>query len=274
MTIADLIQNIIDSSKERIKNPILGTFICSFIVYNWRPLFLLMFSKKSIEENILIINEQHCTSASYLKPLAFAFIYNILFPFVMILVDKMISYAKRQRLVNIYTNKSDELTEKIKLAEKVLELKNAESGNKEKQELLDQIESLKESNSQLIITHKNTVDQLNASLKEANTSFINYVNEENKKKEKKAQEFANNLYGKKDKASVEAVTLFSNMSEDDRSLFQAMVSPSGYVMLDGFDDKSIAKMIDFGLFEKGVEKNKWQLTEIGKALHLYITYFT
>ncbi|MDA6068659.1 hypothetical protein NJT12_03410 [Flavobacterium sp. AC] len=168
MTIADLIKSVIDSSKERIKTPIVGAFICSFIVYNWRPILILMFSNASIEDKIIVINNEYCNKSAFWSPVIIALIYTVFIPFIMIVIDAILVYAKKQRIANIYVDKRNTLQEKIDMASKVLELKNAESGNKEKQELLDQIESLQISNQEMTITNQNTVVQLNQKLKEAN----------------------------------------------------------------------------------------------------------
>ena len=171
MTLADLIQNIIDSSKERIKNPIVGAFICSFFVYNWRPFFLLMFSDDKIENRIELINHKYCTSNAVFYPFMVALILTIAIPFLNIVLDAILVFARKQRVKNDYQNQTDVYDERIKLAAKVLELKNAESGNREKQNLLDQIKGLEETNQQITESTKNRINALNLELEKANITI-------------------------------------------------------------------------------------------------------
>lgn len=52
----DFFQSIIDSSKDRIKNPFIGVYISSFLIYNWRSISIYLFSRKTIECKIEVIN--------------------------------------------------------------------------------------------------------------------------------------------------------------------------------------------------------------------------
>lgn len=181
MTIADLIKSLIDTSKDRIKTPITGAFIWSFSVFNWRPLAILFFSNVSIEERIEEINNSYCNILAILAPILMAFAYTMGTPRVMVWIDSKMTKTKHDRLKKIYKTKEDIVILKTSLAIKILELKDAESGNKEKQDFLDQIESLKESNEQMvdsykasIESYKNTITQLNSSLEKVNkmNSFL------------------------------------------------------------------------------------------------------
>lgn len=169
MTIADLIQNVIDSSKERIKNPIVGAFICSFLIFNWRPISILFSSSIPIQCRIATINDEYCTKWAILVPIVVALIYTLIVPVVMIGIDYCLMPIKRVRIANIYKNKDFTTDKKIELAGKEYLLKNAESGNKERDELLEKIKVLEDTNQQIKESHNNTVKNLNNELQEANT---------------------------------------------------------------------------------------------------------
>lgn len=66
MTITDLIKDLIDTSKERIKTPIAGAFTLALLIYNWRPIVLLFSSKMSIEDTIDRIDKNYCDSYAIL----------------------------------------------------------------------------------------------------------------------------------------------------------------------------------------------------------------
>ncbi len=46
----DIIKSFFEASRDRIKNPLIGTFIISWIAINWRPIMILIFSEKTIEK--------------------------------------------------------------------------------------------------------------------------------------------------------------------------------------------------------------------------------
>ncbi len=79
MTIADLIKGIIDTSRERIKTPITGAFIFSFIIYNWRPMSI-MFSDLKIQERIALI-DGYLDVWSVVYPIVMALVITIIVPF-------------------------------------------------------------------------------------------------------------------------------------------------------------------------------------------------
>lgn len=168
MTIVDLIKDLIDTSKERLKTPISGAFIWSFLIYNWRPITVLLFSKISIEDRIQKIDREYCNVWVIVAPICIALIYTIGVPMLMVQIDKVLSKTKKARITKIYDDKVDDMDGKIRAAKKEFILKNVESGNREVEELTKQIEGLKESNTQMAIAHSNTVNQLNEQLRDAN----------------------------------------------------------------------------------------------------------
>ncbi len=171
MTLVDLIKDLIDTSKERLKTPISGAFIWSFLIYNWRPVTVLLFSKISVEDRIYIIDQEYCNVWVIVAPIFIALIYTIGVPFIMMIIDRTLVYVKKERLKKIYTTKGDEVDFKITLASKILDLKNAESGNKEKQDLLDKITELTNINIATTESHKNTVSQLTSNLEESSNTI-------------------------------------------------------------------------------------------------------
>ncbi|MFH7014655.1 hypothetical protein [Flavobacterium sp. FlaQc-47] len=187
MTLADLIKDFIDTTKERLKTPISGAFLWSFIIFNWRPIVLLLFSNTSIENKIIVINHEYCNFWALFFPFFIALFYTILVPKLMLQIDKSLIETKEERINNIYLEKEHLVDKKTTLASKEFLLKSAESGNKEIQELLDQIESLKQHNfslqesiKQINDSNKNTIEELNKRLKISNDSLIelqrNYSN--------------------------------------------------------------------------------------------------
>ena len=183
MTIADLIQSTIDSSKERIKTPITGAFICSFILYNWQPLLILLLSDATIECRIKVA-KTYFNKISFIWPAGMALIFTIAIPILMWGLDSVNIFAKKKRLSKSFQNKRNYILEKIKLTDDSNRLKDKESGNKEKQDYIDKIAQLEdtvvqleESKKQIEVANKISVDQLNSKLKEVNDSYQNFIND-------------------------------------------------------------------------------------------------
>lgn len=171
MTFFDFLKDLNDTAKERLKTPITGAFVFSFLIYNWRPIVLLFFSEASIEFRINAINNKYCSPFAIIIPIIIAFIYTVIVPGLSVLIDIMLKPIKKERIKGIYTSKTITIDEKIILAKKELDLKDAESGNKEKQDFLDKISILEKTIEQLKISHDNitkgdqqTIKQLNERL--------------------------------------------------------------------------------------------------------------
>jgi hypothetical protein len=49
----EFLQSIFKSTQERIKNPFVGAFMTSWVLFNWKPILFLVFSVTSIEYKIL-----------------------------------------------------------------------------------------------------------------------------------------------------------------------------------------------------------------------------
>lgn len=170
MTIADLIKSIVDSSKERMKSPIAGAYFLAFIFYNWRPILFLLFSEAKIEDKIISINQKYCCWGAILWPITISIIFTVGIPYLMMLIDKVVSHAKIKRKENLYVDKETELDLKLGLVTKELVLQAKMSSNKEKEDLLLDIETL---NREIL--------QLKETIKIDKNNFQNQTDEFNKK---------------------------------------------------------------------------------------------
>ncbi len=84
----EIIQSIFDSSRERIKNPIVGAFIFSWLALNWRIVLIILFSNKKIVDKIALVEEKYIDiNLNFWYPLAFAAFYVLILPYVMALFD-------------------------------------------------------------------------------------------------------------------------------------------------------------------------------------------
>lgn len=243
-TISDLIHNLIESSKERIKTPITGAFICSFFIYNWRPIFLLLFSETNIEYKIAMIDYEYCTLGAILWPLLLAFIYTLFVPLIMLLVDEILIPINNRRISSKYNRKFFE-------AERETELKNILSGNRDHQELLDRIKLLDESNIQRADSDKNTIKSLNSKLNESNRLVQDLQN---------TLSTFNLTHNGDDNSSILA-EFYNNLSEKHReSLFNFANNPERQ-----FSDLplTLQELLTGKHFVKKNNNRDWALTPLG-----------
>ncbi|GIZ10266.1 hypothetical protein [Flavobacterium sp. UMI-01] len=192
MTFVDLIKDFIDTSKERLKTPISGAFLWAFIIWNWRPIVVLLFSKQTIEDRIQIIDQYFCTLSALLWPIGLALFYTLAIPAIMIGIDWVLAPIKKIRIGRIYQSKDFVTDEKIKLARKEFELKNIETGNKQIEDFQKQINELEASKIAMEENHKtklesfeeikkfddSVIESLNKKLKESNDMIKTIVKSE------------------------------------------------------------------------------------------------
>lgn len=178
MTFADLFNSLLESSRERIKNPLIGSITSCFVIYNWRPISILLFSDQAIEVKIKIINDIYCYPLAILIPILFGVLYTIYLPMLMVSIDEDLEPMKRARIANLYIYKDLTVTKKIDLAEKEYQLKNIETGNKDREmiqkendHLANENEKLKQELLDSNESRSNFIGDLNTQLKSTNESY-------------------------------------------------------------------------------------------------------
>jgi hypothetical protein len=160
----EFLQSILESSNERIKNPFIGSYITSFLVYNWRPIFLLLFSDAMIEDKIVVINNVYCPKAALLWPLAIALFYVLLLPYINLLFDYILSFSnakKDKKKKFIILNNLKHKKEEAKLEREIAEER---AGTGEVTELKNQIERLTDENKNLSQQNSEGFDRYNKSM--------------------------------------------------------------------------------------------------------------
>lgn len=164
MTFFDFLKDINDTAKERLKTPITGAFFFSFVIWNWRPLVVLLFSDAQIEDRIVIVNNEYCSFWAIFWPLVLAFFYTLVVPKIMVAINNDLAPTKEKRVEDIYKTKKHQTSLKIELAKQEFELKNIETGNKQIEDLQQEVQKLRSSKDELIVNHKDEIGLLQAEL--------------------------------------------------------------------------------------------------------------
>ena len=166
MTISDLLKEIIDSSKERVKTPISGAYVLSFALWNWRPITLLLFEKATITQKIIVINSEYCNKMAIIGPFLLGVFFTVGVPYIMTVIDFLLAPAKKKRLKTIYQSKTNELSEQIELVVKELELQDKKNRSKTTEDFEQQINGL-----------QNRLDTVNNSNKSVTEDYENKIQE-------------------------------------------------------------------------------------------------
>ncbi|RVT72756.1 hypothetical protein EOD40_15195 [Flavobacterium sufflavum] len=289
MTLVDLIKDCLDTTKERLKTPISGAFLWSFLIFNWRPVFLLLFSNETIENKIIVINHEYCTFWALFFPVLFAILYTILVPKLMLEIDKDLAETKKSRIDKIYESRSHTMEKKIKIAEQDYTLKNALSGNKKIDELLGQIDSMKTSNEVIKQADELRIVDLSSKLKEAN-DLNAQLNEDIAKLQTRIQssfedrqnfvdlseDIEAGLYNLNPDLHSKIVDLSRLLTFEDYQLMRAVkVDTNGFISFDYnsvIDSLSLNRLIDCEILINTKVKNRniLKFSENGKILYKII----
>jgi hypothetical protein len=160
----EILNSFLDNSKERIKNPFLGAFIISWVAFNWKPVIILFFSEKEVEQKISFINQNYLSIKYNLwLPLIFAILYVVLLPYIMLLFDRVSSKALEGRKENIVQQNIFDIKAKQRLAEEESILENIRAKFRDKADLNKKIEFLTDQLEEFRITNENLEQKLKVS---------------------------------------------------------------------------------------------------------------
>ncbi len=191
MNIAELLKELFDSYKERLKNPIFGSFLISTVLWNWRPLSILIFSGWSMDARVDYVSDCYLKGYWYwLGPMLVTFTYLVILPHILWGLDLLLRWSKEGRKT-IY-QKGEE-----KDVEHDLKIQDMRARTKELRELNDIIENLKA--------------EINAKVEEIDLLKRTIVSSENEKSELvRENEAAMKLLEENFKSSQKEIEVLNN----------------------------------------------------------------
>ncbi len=165
----EVFKSFFEVTKERIKNPLIGTFMISWILINWRPIFLAFFSEKSVIERIEFIELNYSSIHSYLTiPLLIALVYVIVLPYLMWGIDELMQKSTTGRKKNLTKQIIIDYNGKQQIAVEESKLEDLKASYRDKADFNKQIEQL-----------RNQLDEREEYLKSLSTELQNVHNENN-----------------------------------------------------------------------------------------------
>lgn len=164
----EIIKSFFETSKERIKNPLIGTFLISWIAINWKPISILFFSNKDIEDRITHIIDNYSSFQSYfLVPFIITIVYLIILPYFMWGMDEVLKKSIIGRKKNIIKQLVIDIIGKQELAEEENKLEDLKAKYRDKADLNKLIEKLKKQ----LEDRDNTIDNLQIDFKTLNEDY-------------------------------------------------------------------------------------------------------
>lgn len=128
---------------QRLKHPLVGSFILSWLAFNWKPIVTLLLSQQPIESRITYINNCFNSLQNLLWwPLGLALFYSILLPYITVGINKLLKKANQNRINELRQEEKDSYQHKVIIAQHEYKLEAERAGRKETQELNDRIEEL------------------------------------------------------------------------------------------------------------------------------------
>ena len=201
----ELIKSIFANASERIKSPLIGTFITSWTVFNWKAILVLLFSIDDIETKLTLLSEKYSHIGNLLwYPLFVTLLYIFALPYINLGIDWLLNHSSKERDKRIHNNKVDAIEESIVIANKKIELEDRYKTLNEKSKYNQQVDSL---NNDIKILEVQLNEETNSS-----KMVINKLNEENAKLVKIITE-SNNQINDLQFQNRKFNNLFSNISE-------------------------------------------------------------
>lgn len=186
---------------ERMKNPFMGSFILAFVAFNWKALFYILFSQKDVESKLTLVDCYTNCNSLIVYPLALALIYVIILPYIGAAFEWVTVRANILRENNAHQKRRRSLEYELDIARETRELNEIRTGNRQSEELQEEIENLKsalQSKDAEIVTYSERVDKVAQERQEA----IEKMNEDLKKLES-------------EKKSVEEKMIQMNLVDDE-----------------------------------------------------------
>jgi hypothetical protein len=240
----DLLKTLLATAKDRLKNPIIGSFIFLWIAFNWKPIMIILFSSKSIEERISHVTKEY-TEIWYLIPLILALLYILLTPYVMWIIDFLLNKGTEGRKHMKNESIKSDLDREIEIIQK----------KKELEKLTTEHTNLKESNEELEKLRLDllTQDKIIVSLKDDISNIIPLL-----KEPEHLTDNERSIWDKK----------FDLFKANYLDMFPRILTIHfGNSELNGFKGPEIGKLEEVKIIEANTSKtggNHYQLTPMGK----------
>ena len=132
-----------NTSKERIRNPLIGSFTIAWVTYNWDSLLILFYSELAIEERISVVSPKSgFLEPGFWWPFFIALIYIIAVPYLLIGIDLLTDDSFRKRKIRASNRRVAELKSSIEVVKAEVEHEKLRTEFKDVTQLNEKIQAL------------------------------------------------------------------------------------------------------------------------------------
>lgn len=207
----ELLQNIFKTTEERIKNPFIGTFITSWILFNWKPILFAIFSSKIIEEKIKFIDENFIEISHLLwYPLIAAIFYVLILPYISLVFDILLKYSLLKRNDFVISKQKQNIENQKQLAIEEIKLEEAKTDFRERNTHNKLVEELQKRNKDLESEIQNE--------KELNRSLVDELKSQLTNRERMTADELRNFERRYSESRKEINDLNNKLFEKDHEL--------------------------------------------------------
>lgn len=166
---ANLFKCTSETMVERIKSPIVGAFVFSWLFFNWKIILILLFSDSKIEDKIDVISK-YITLESFLYPAIFSVVYSLAIPVVSVVVEWCLKKVSMNSIELAYAKKNIGLikkkdSEKLRADADIAYERQKTGAEKEIQEMRENITKSKEREGILVKERESAISEKNEILK-------------------------------------------------------------------------------------------------------------
>lgn len=126
----EFFESFFSAIRDRLKKPFFGAFILSFVVYNWRVFYYLVFADGKVGDRIKYVDDNYLKSESFFWcPVLFALGYMLTQAYLHWGIDSATSFGESKRKFILQERRIEELNNQVARAKIEREVQDARSGN-------------------------------------------------------------------------------------------------------------------------------------------------
>ncbi|MES2381809.1 MAG: hypothetical protein V4538_12255 [Bacteroidota bacterium] len=156
----EFLQSIFKTTEDRVKNPFIGSFITSWVLFNWKPIVFIILSSQIIEDKIKYIETEFSNIVLVLLlPLLAAIFYVLILPFLNLLFDELLKFPLVKRNAIQMEKQKQKIDNETQIAIEEIKREEAKTEYREKNTHNKLVEELQEKNKQLQDDYENEKKQ-------------------------------------------------------------------------------------------------------------------
>ncbi len=247
----EILQSFFKTTEERIKNPFIGAFMTSWILFNWKPILFIILSSKNIEDKIKYISVEYSNIKFLIYfPIFTAIFYVLILPYLSLVFDILLKYSLLKRNEIVITKQKQNIENQKQLAIEEIRLEEAKTDFRERNTHNKLVEDLQSQNKNFEIEMQREkernykmIDELKSQLNERDKVTDNELKMFERRysdSRKEISDLNSNLY-EKDQQIQELKMLLRerDMNENERFRTNVIMFDNDLRIIERFDGNNV-----------------------------------